>query len=152
LNSSAAAAISDFYRPWKAKRANAEDAAELLRMSRWFTIAFGVLQIVIGIGASYLSESVVTDALAIAGFTAGILLGVFGLGVLTKSAHQRGVFVGMVCGILILAWMKFGLGVAYTWLAVIGSVATFASGLLASWWIPRGQTNPVGDLPSEGSS
>ena len=151
LNSSAAAAVADFYLPWQKRRGRAEDSRRLLSVSRRLTVAFGVLQIMIGIGASWVSESVVSDALTIAGFTAGILLGVFALGVLTKTAHQRGVLVGMVCGIIVLSWIKFGTGVAWTWLAVIGAVATFTIGVLASWIIPVNRSME-GAFPEDGAT
>lgn len=139
LNSSAAAAVADFYQPW-ASRGGAEPTPErLLSWSRRFTILFGIVQIVIGIGASYVSESVVGDALAIAGFTAGILLGVFALGVFTKFTHQRGVLVGMVVGIAVLTVVKFGTSVAWPWFAIIGASTTFATGCLISKLVPPGQ-------------
>jgi Na+/proline symporter len=138
LNSSAAAAVADFYQPW-ARRSDGEPPPKrLLAVSRRFTIFFGVVQIAVGIGASHLSRSVVGDALAIAGFTAGILLGVFALGMLTRSTHQRGVLVGMVCGIAVLTWIKFATPIAWPWFAIIGATATFASGYVASLLIPRG--------------
>lgn len=93
LNSSAAAAVADFYQPWASRRSAAVDPQKLLAVSRRFTVLFGVIQIAIGIGASYISESVVSDALAIAGFTAGILLGVFALGMFSRSTHQRGAWL-----------------------------------------------------------
>ncbi|WDQ18582.1 sodium:solute symporter [Rhodopirellula sp. P2] len=152
LNSSASAAVSDFYRPWLRSRSNgsahkdADDemsgsdaSGNLLRVSRRLTVVFGVIQIAIGIGASYLSSSVISDALAIAGFTAGILLGVFLLGILTASAHQRGALVGMVTGMAVLTAIKFATSVAWPWLAIIGSLTTFGSGYIASRLIPAGQ-------------
>ncbi|MGI9474343.1 MAG: sodium:solute symporter [Rubripirellula sp.] len=135
LNSSAAAAVADFYRPWLAKRSGGKkepDSRQLLSASRKMTIVFGVIQIAVGIGASHISRSVVGDALAIAGFSAGILLGVFALGVLTRFAHQRGVFVGFLTGIAVLAWIKFGTDVAWPWYAVIGAITTFSIGAIAS--------------------
>nr|WP_236649113.1 sodium:solute symporter [Rhodopirellula sp. SM50] len=141
LNSSAAAAVSDFYAPWAYPEIAEDDSQtdhshKLLSAGRVFTIVFGVLQIAIGMGASYLSRSVVGDALAIAGFTAGILLGVFALGMFSRSAHQRGALVGMVTGIAVLTAIKFGTSIAWPWFAIIGSLATFASGYLASQFIP----------------
>ncbi len=142
LNSSAAAAVSDFYEPWaysgRSEVPAEERSARLLSVSRRFTIFFGVLQIAVGVGASYISRSVVSDALAIAGFTAGILLGIFALGMFTRTAHQRGALVGMMCGIAVLSWFKFGTSVAWPWFAIIGALATFACGYLASRWIPPG--------------
>jgi SSS family solute:Na+ symporter len=136
LNSSAAAAVSDFYQPWACRNQGDVAPEKLLSVSRRFTVFFGIVQIVIGIGASYISDSVVSGALAIAGFTAGILLGIFSLGIFTRRTHQRGALIGMVAGIAVLTCVKFGTSVAWPWFAIIGSVTTFASGYIASLLIP----------------
>ena len=136
LNSSAAAAVADFYEPFASRQTSPVAPEKLLSISRRFTVFFGMVQIAIGIGASYLSASVIGDALAIAGFTAGILLGVFALGMFARSSHQRGALVGMLSGIALLTWVKFGTSVAWPWYAIIGALATFASGYLASQLIP----------------
>lgn len=129
LNSSASAAVNDLYLPLSGGK---PDSPYALRMSRWFTIAFGAVQIVVGIAASELSRSVVNDALAIAGFTAGVLLGMFALGVLTRTATEFGVLAGMLAGLLLLTLVKFATAVAWPWYPVIGAAATFAAGWLAS--------------------
>ncbi len=137
LNSSATAAVSDFYEPWTQRDHQDEEddskSQRLLGVSRILTVVFGVLQIGIGIGASYLSTSVVGDALAIAGFTAGILLGVFALGIFTTRANELGALAGMLAGILVLTAIKFGTSVAWPWYAVAGSITTFAIGYFASF-------------------
>lgn len=129
LNSSASALVSDFYLPLRKIDFASKHA---LYASQVFTILFGVIQISVGIAASYLSRSVVNDALAIAGFTAGILLGLFALGVLTTSVDQRGALVGMTAGLLVLTYVKFGTDLAWPWYAIVGSVTVFVVGLLAA--------------------
>lgn len=148
LNSSATAAVNDFYR----RTADDGEAAggSLLGASRGFTVFFGLIQIGVGIGASRLSSSVVSDALAIAGFTAGILLGIFALGVLTRRTDQTGALVGLIAGIVVLSIVKFFTPVAWTWYAVIGALTTFTVGYAAS----GGASNPspgtpVPNLPKE---
>ncbi|MGI9471096.1 MAG: sodium:solute symporter family transporter, partial [Rubripirellula sp.] len=159
LNSSAAAAVSDFYRPWVENRQresrrveNQRDregqgsevsSPQLLGVSRAFTVLFGLIQIGVGIGASRISRSVVNDALAIAGFTAGLLLGVFALGIFTKSAHQRGVLAGFFAGIAVLSWVKFATPIAWPWYAIIGAFATFVVGYVASLILPPAETPAV---------
>jgi Na+/proline symporter len=137
LNSSATAAVNDFYEPWTQRDHPDEEAdsksQRLLGVSRVLTVVFGVLQIGIGIGGSFLSTSVVGDALAIAGFTAGILLGVFALGILTTRANELGALAGMLAGILVLTAIKFGTSVAWPWYAVAGSITTFVLGYFASF-------------------
>ena len=128
LSSSATAAVNDFYRPLFGHQCTDE---ELLNTSRLLTILFGIIQIGVGIGAAYLSTSVVGNALAIAGFTAGILLGVFGLGA-TKRANQTGACLGMLAGIVTLTIIKFASPVAWPWFAIIGACTTFVVGTVAS--------------------
>ncbi len=132
LNSSAGAVVNDFLR-----NNDSNAAARSVAVTRWLTVAFGVVQIVIGILAARLSTSVVNNALAIAGFSAGLLLGVFLLGVLTQRVGERAALTGLVAGLAVLLGVKFvapryGVVVAWPWFAVIGSTITFLSGLAAS--------------------
>ncbi len=106
-------------------------------MSRNCTVLFGVIQIAVGIGAQYFATRVVLDVLAIAGFTAGIMLGVFLLGVLTRRVGQTAALVGMIGGLAAVAWAKIELEVAWTWFALIGAFTTFVVGLLTSTVWPR---------------
>ncbi len=129
LNSSASAAVSDFYRPsWKIEPSD----RHLLWASRAFTALFGLIQIGIGVAAQSLADAVINHVLAIAGFTAGVLLGVFALGVLTRRVGQRAALVGLIAGVVVLTYVKFGTSVAYTWYALIGSLVTFGVGVLVS--------------------
>lgn len=137
LNSSAASAVNDLYAPlWK----NELSSTHLFRVSRLFTILFGIVQIAVGISARHLTQSVVNDALAIAGFSAGLLLGVFALGVLVRRANERSVLIGLLAGLICLLTVRFVLPwwdprwtIAWTWLPAIGSTATFGVGWCASY-------------------
>ncbi len=134
LNSSASAAVNDLYCP---ALKTEPTALHLLRVSRVMTVLFGVIQIVVGIAASYLSRSVIGDALAIAGFTAGILLGIFSLGVFTKRVGQRGALIGLIAGVGLLLAVKFMTQTAWPWYSIIGAATTFAIGYLASSIFPE---------------
>jgi Na+/proline symporter len=135
LNSSASAAVNDFYVPLQKQKSSSR---RLLQVSRWMTIVFGVIQIAIGIAAERFSKSVVADALAIASFSAGLLLGLFFLGVLTKRVQQTAALTGLLVGLAVLIVVKFllpfaGVMVAWPWFALIGAAVTFAAGYAASW-------------------
>ncbi len=143
LNSSAAAAVNDFYRPLAERRGDEPAADHLLKISRRMTVLFGLAQIVIGIGASYVSRSVVGDALAIAGFTVGILLGVFLLGIATTKAHQSGTLVAIGFAVATLTCVKFATPIAWPWYPIIGSLATFGVGYVASGFLPRQPETPI---------
>ena len=81
-------------------------------------------------------------ALAIAGLAAGLLLGVFALGIATKRVGATAALVGASCGLAVLLAVQFllperGVVVAFPWYAMIGAVTTFVSGLAASLVWPR---------------
>lgn len=134
LNSSASSAVNDLYKPMFKIEPSPQ---HLLRVSRLLTVVFGVIQIAVGVAASSLSSSVINDALAIAGFSAGLLLGVFALGVLTKRVGQQGALFGLIVGIAVLTNVLFFTKIAWPWYAIIGSTATFAAGLLISSLFPK---------------
>jgi len=129
LNSSAATALGDFYRPLSSKR----DEAHYLRVSRWLTALWGVVQIGVALIAGKLSQRVVDEVLGIAAFTNGSILGVFFLGTLTHRVRQNAAFMGMIGGIVVMLLVKFFTTIAWPWHVLIGSAATFSVGYLASF-------------------
>jgi SSS family transporter len=149
LSASAAAVVNDLYLPW---RKEPPKSGYLLALTRGLTLAFGVLQIVLGILAERLyavDATVVRGALTIAGFVFGLLLGVFALGVLTRSAEQFGALAGMGIGLVVLLFLQFGLpiltatdeskggiSIAFPWLPVIGAGTTFLAGWAISKMFP----------------
>ncbi|MHB0959780.1 MAG: sodium:solute symporter family transporter [Pirellulaceae bacterium] len=142
LNSSASAAVNDFYRSgWKQELSD----RHLLWASRAATVVFGFIQIGIGLAAHLFTDVVINNVLAIAGFTAGVLLGLFALGVLTRRVGQRAALVGLVAGVVVLAYVKFDTAVAYTWYALIGGLVTFGVGVLVSFLEPRATAAGQGD-------
>lgn len=68
------------------------------------------------------------DVLAIAGFSAGVMLGVFGLGLLTRRSGPIDAAFGMLAGLCVLTFLKLETTVAWPWYPLIGSVTTFAAG------------------------
>ncbi len=145
LNASSSAFLNDFYVP---NCQTPPDDQTQLKLSRWLTVAFGVLQIGIGIWAISLERTVVNNALTIASFSAGLLLGIFSLGVLTKRANQRSAIGGALVGLIVLVIVQFVLKtsdqkpkplVAWPWIALIGSVTTFSVGMLISYVTPPKQ-------------
>jgi Na+/proline symporter len=84
LNSSASATVNDLYRPiW-----GRTDEGHLLRVSKGLTAFWGAVQMAVAFGATRLQDSAVNNALAIASFVTGIVLGLFLLGILTRRAGQ----------------------------------------------------------------
>ncbi len=129
LNSSASSALNDLYLPVCAKPPSDR---QLLWLSRGLTVFFGLVQIGVGLAGMLLTSAVVNNVLAVAGFTAGPLLGIFALGVFTRRVGQRGALAGILAGITVLLGIKFFTPIAWTWYAAIGSVTTFAIGWITS--------------------
>lgn len=145
LNASASSFLSDFYVPFCKTMPTAE---RQLAVSKRLTIAFGVLQMAIGYFAINLADTVVENALKIAGFSAGLLLGVFLLSVFNKRAGQWAALAGMATGFVILVYVSFYLKsedgtavIAWPWLALIGASSTFLAATAVSvFWGPEGDS------------
>lgn len=122
LSSSATAAVSDF-------RGESESGVGQTRLWMCF---FGGVQIAIALAAKEMSQNVVDEALAIAGFAAGVLLGVFLLATFSKRANETAALVGMVSGTAVLCAVRFLTPTAWIWYSLIGAVVTFTVGITMS--------------------
>jgi Na+/proline symporter len=136
LNSLSSTTVVDFYMGF---RPNAADAERML-VSRASTVMWALVLFAVAVYSVHAGGkgNVVEIGLSIASVAYGCLLGVFLLGTLTKYATQTGAIVGMITGFALnLALWKFPGNpilphVAYTWYVLIGAIATFAIGSLAS--------------------
>lgn len=124
LNSLASTTVVDFFR-------NRIPEWRLLWIGRIATVVWGVVLVLIGVVASHWG-SVLESGLSIASVTLGILLGVFLLGTLTRQPNERDAIIGVIFGTAVIFYVKFQTTIAFTWWVLIGSVATFSAGLLAS--------------------
>lgn len=151
LNASAATTLNDIIRPL------APNATErrLVRTSRVLTIFWGIAQMGVALAATGLKDNVVNNALAIASFVTGIVLGLFLLGTLTRSVGQGAALTGLLAGLAAVSYVKFGPmlpqpefhliypfdgAIAWPWYALVGSTTVVLVGLLASQvqhWVRR---------------
>lgn len=136
LNSSATAAFHDLLRPSLLRRASPRTE---LAWTRALTAGFGLVQIGVGIAGRWLDATVVAGVLAIAGFTTGIILGVFFLGILTRRVGQTAALVGLVLGLAGMTAVYLFTPLAWPWYALVGSLGTFGLGLAASRVLDRRQ-------------
>jgi solute:Na+ symporter, SSS family len=131
LNSLASTTVMDFFKPLLAAR-NAERAESYyLGIARWATVAWGVILFLIGLLARNWG-SVLEAGLTIASILYGSLLGVFLLGLLTKRVQENSAIIAMVAGLMVMIYVKQWTHIAFTWYVLIGTSATFFTGLLAS--------------------
>lgn len=138
LNSLSSTAIVDFY----AHMAPQSSEESRVRLSRSVTIGWAVLLFGLAILARH-GGKVLEMGLSIASVAYGSLLGVFLLGVLSKTASERGAIAGMLCGFGLNLYLWQFTRIAFTWYVVIGSIATFAIGYGASFIMP--DQRPAGE-------
>lgn len=158
LNSSASAFTSDFYRPLRP----GQPEGHYLFVSRIMTTVWGLTRIGVAlIAVSLMSDSnVITQVLRVAGFTTGMILGLFLLGSMHPPVRSGAALAGLVVGFFTVfvvwlpsaaprelsAWLATIWGdqaipqpllvwahspLAWPWYAVIGTATTVAVALLA---------------------
>ena len=140
LNSSANAVVTDFYRPLRPHHPE----RWYVFLSRVLTAVWGVAQMGVAFIAYKLggNKSVVEQVLAVAGFTMGLLLGLFLLGRMQKPVPSWAALAGLVCGFLMVfaVWLpSSGLTAEYEWLPDV-----YRESLLAwPWFAPVGTATTV---------
>jgi SSS family transporter len=150
LNSLSSTTVVDFYMHWRPEA----DERERMVISRSSTVVWALVLFAVAVYSVHAGGKghVVEVGLSIASVAYGALLGVFLLGTLTRYATETGAILGMVCGFAVnlLLWLHpapMSLGavriphVAFTWYVLIGSVATFAVGSIASSIFPAKRRN-----------
>ncbi len=129
FNSLASSSVVDFYKPFI--RPGAEEN-HYLRVSRFLTVVWGGILILVALVAQRLHQSVLELALTVASVPYGSMLGIFLLGVLTKRATSTGALVGAAAGLTALVGVITRTSIAWTWYVAIGTTVTFIVGWLAS--------------------
>jgi SSS family solute:Na+ symporter len=129
LNALASTTVMDFWKPLR--RGAAKDDAYWLTRSRQATVLWAVVLFGVGLLARQWG-GVLQAGLSIASIIYGSLLGVFLLGLLTRRVGELAAMCAMVAGLVVMLYIRFATPIAFTWYVVIGTAATFATGLAAS--------------------
>ena len=127
LNSLSSTVVVDFYARLRPKSSD----RDRMKLSRVSTVSWAVILILLALVARR-GGRVIEIGLSIASVSYGALLGVFLLGVLTRSASERGAMVGMICGLCLNLYLWLFTHISFTWYVVLGSVVTFSLGYAAS--------------------
>ncbi|HEV2883765.1 MAG TPA: sodium:solute symporter [Pyrinomonadaceae bacterium] len=129
LNSIAATAVNDLYKPFKPKR----DDKHYLIISHWLTLLWGIVQIGVALLAMSQNRSALDQALSIASLINGPVLGVFLVGTFLRRVSEPPALIGMVTSLALMLYIRFFTPIAWTWYVLIGSVITFLVAWLASF-------------------
>lgn len=153
LNALATSLTNDWYMPYVAPNRQPRHYVTAARVA---TALFALLMIAIATGFAYLNVknpnmTIIPVALGVAGYILGPMLGVFLLGMLTRSrGSDHGNMLGVTCGLLTVLFAS-GLGVdainaivgegtvampswmpriQFTWYVLVGAAVTFLIGAL----------------------
>ncbi len=132
LNSLSSTTVVDFYRRWRPQASEERQ----VRVSRLATVGWGVVLFMLAMLARH-GGRVLEVGLSITSVAYGSLLGVFLLGVLTKTASERGAMVGMLFGFVLNVCLWKFTRVPFTWYVALGSIATFIVGFGTSLVLPE---------------
>jgi Na+/proline symporter len=134
INSMAAVTVSDFY--VRFIRPGATEAQQM-SLARRSTIGWGVVQILVALGAQWMDRSVLDAGLAVLSLASGPVLGAFLVGVLTTRVGSTAMLSGMIAGAAVLVVLWWTGAVAWTWYAFIGASVTSLVAVALSLALPR---------------
>ena len=129
LNSIAATAVNDLYRPF---RANKPDK-HYLKVSHVLTLVWGVVQIGVALVVRHQNRSALDQALSIASLINGPVLGVFLVGTFLRRVSEPPALIGMMTSVVVMLYVFLATKVAWTWYVFIGSSITLIVAGLASF-------------------
>lgn len=129
LNSIAATAVNDLYKPFRPAR----DDKHYLKVSHVLTLVWGVVQIGVALVVRNQPGSALSMALSIASLINGPILGVFLVGTLLKRVSQAPALIGMLVSLASMLYVFLGTKIAWTWYVLLGSAITFVVAWVASF-------------------
>jgi solute:Na+ symporter, SSS family len=146
LNSIAATAVNDLYKPFRADR----DDKHYLKVSHVLTLFWGVVQIAVALLVRHRNRSALDQALSIASLINGPVLGVFLVGTFMRRVSEPPALIGMGASIIAMLYITFFTKIAWTWYVFIGSAIVLIVAGLASFAFPAAPKNKQNELAREG--
>jgi SSS family solute:Na+ symporter len=137
INAMAATTVNDFYAKYYRRDA---DEPTLLRVSKLWTVIWGVVQMGVAVAAQWMQRSVLDAGLAVLSYAAGPVLGAFLLGTLARSLSEADAFIGMLGGLAVMTIVWGWTPVAFTWYIFIGASTT----IVVAWMAHALASTPLG--------
>jgi Na+/proline symporter len=129
LNSMAASSVVDFEVLHGGASAARRDPARLLRISRWMTLVWGAVLLVLG---TMRWGPLLEAGLSIASVTFGGLLGLFLLSFYNRRTNALGAMGGMAIGLGAMLYVTLYTKLVWTWYVLAGTLITLVAGSLLS--------------------
>ena len=133
LNSMTTVFIKDIYE----KHISKDGREASVKLSTAFTGLFGVITIIIVLlGFSGTTSSVLATVGSYAGYVAGSLLSVFLLAMFTEKANDLGTAIGFIAGLAVTCAVSFT-SVNWLWYYLVGAVVSYVVGYVASCFVGK---------------
>ncbi|MEX2309016.1 MAG: sodium:solute symporter [Pirellulales bacterium] len=131
LNSSASSLVADWLHPFLP----ALDDRQSLRLSRVLTLIFAAIQGGVAIAAYQVAiqHAIVDAVLTIAGFAIGLLLGLYGLGLISPRTPEWVALTAFTVGTAVTTYVAFGTPLNGYWYTLVGSGTIVTVGLAISF-------------------
>jgi Na+/proline symporter len=153
LSSSTSAVVNDFMkRDQTGARIDVEgvgferaEDVRLTRASKLWTAAFGVLQMAVAIVVIHtpalLGSAVINQVITVAGFSSGLIVGIFLLGMTKRRFAQRSGLIGMLTALVVTVilimptgWLPWNLH--GWWAAMVSSLVCFSVAMIVDVLFP----------------
>jgi solute:Na+ symporter, SSS family len=148
LNSIAATAVNDLYKPFKPDR----DDKHYLKVSHVLTLIWGVVQIGVALLARRQTGSALSQVLGVASLINGPVLGAFLVGTFLRRVSQPPALIGMVASICVMTYVFLATKIAWTWYVLMGSAITLLVAWLASFAFSPAPASMRDELAPAGAS
>jgi Na+/proline symporter len=99
-------------------------------------VGWGIVQLLVAIGAQFMNRSVLDAGLAVLSFASGAVLGAFLLATLAPSVRERDTFAGMIAGLMVMTAVWWTNTIAFTWYVLIGAVTTCVVAMVVRTLLP----------------
>lgn len=128
FNSSASSLVSD----WLSRLLPGLDDRRALRLSRLLTVVFACIQCAVAIGTYQMAlQGAIVDAvLKVAGFATGLVLGLYGLGLMSPRTTERVALTAFAVGTAMTCGVAFGTPINGYWYTLVGSGTIVIVGLV----------------------
>jgi len=140
INSCSSVAVIDLYnRVWlgrdigRGPHAPAEEQSQL-RVSRWFTLFFGVTGTLMAVNVSRLGSLLEIANKLVNAFT-GPLFGIYLLAMFSERARSEAVLAGGIAGAVVAYYVAYHTAIGFLWPSTLGLLATLmVGGLMTIAW------------------
>ncbi len=140
LNSLATATVIDVYKRHLKKDG---DDTHYVLVSKWATVFWGLFACVVATSAANMG-SLIEVVNKYGSYFYGSILGVFILALGVKRANGHGASVGLICGMLAVAYVATTTDTAWLWQNVVGAVVVTVVGTVVSVVTGGNRAEPAG--------